>query len=75
MTQKIKFGQVYLSKPSTNEADGESLNLSPKEARMRNRTYAGALYADVKRTSVRAGASPLEVTEMYPKVFIGKVRF
>ncbi|GAQ80930.1 DNA-directed RNA polymerase II subunit 2 [Klebsormidium nitens] len=71
----IKFGQVYLSKPSTKEADGETLGLSPKEARLRNRTYAGALYADAKRTSVRVGSSREEPvdTEIYEKVFLGKL--
>lgn len=34
----IKFGQIYLSKPLVTEADNETNNLFPKEARLRNLT-------------------------------------
>ena len=37
---EIKFGQIYLSKPTFVEADGETVVLFPKEARLRNLTYA-----------------------------------
>ncbi len=49
-TQKvfeIKFGQVYLSKPTTVEKDGTVTNMFPHEARLRNLTYAAPLYVDV----------------------------
>lgn len=36
---RIKFGQIYLSKPTMTEADGETCVLFPKEARLRNLTY------------------------------------
>ena len=34
----IKFGQIYLSKPTMVEGDGETAVLFPKEARLRNLT-------------------------------------
>ena len=36
----IHFGQIYLSKPTMTEADGETGLLFPKEARLRNLTCA-----------------------------------
>lgn len=40
---QIEFGQIYLSKPVFVEADGETAVLFPKEARLRNLTYAAPL--------------------------------
>ena len=37
---KVEFGQIYLSKPTMTEADGETCVLFPKEARLRNLTWA-----------------------------------
>ena len=34
----IRFGQIYLSRPTMTEADGETVVLFPKEARLRNLT-------------------------------------
>ena len=34
----VKFEQIYLSKPTITEADGEVQGLFPKEARLRNLT-------------------------------------
>lgn len=34
----INYGQIYLSKPTMTEADGETGVLFPKEARLRNLT-------------------------------------
>lgn len=34
----VNFGQIYLSKPTMTEADGETGLLFPKEARLRNLT-------------------------------------
>ena len=36
----ISWGQIYLSKPTMTEADGETGILFPKEARLRNLTCA-----------------------------------
>ena len=35
---KIEFLQIYLSKPTITESDGETSILFPKEARLRNLT-------------------------------------
>lgn len=40
---QIEFGQIYVSKPMYTEADGETAMLFPKEARLRNLTYAAPL--------------------------------
>lgn len=78
----VKFGQVYLSKPTMTEADGETAVLFPREARLRSLTYAAPLYVDVQKTTRTAGAAgedggpgaedEVEV-EDYPKVFVGEV--
>lgn len=40
---QIEFSQIYLSKPVWTEANGETAVLFPKEARLRNLTYAAPL--------------------------------
>ncbi|KAJ3223345.1 DNA-dependent RNA polymerase II [Clydaea vesicula] len=45
----IKFGQIYLSKPSSRESDGSSLYMMPSDARLRNLTYSAPLFVDVKK--------------------------
>ena len=50
---EIKFGQVYLSKPTTVEKDGTVTNMFPHEARLRNLTYAAPLYVDVTMNEYR----------------------
>ncbi|GHP02192.1 DNA-dependent RNA polymerase II [Pycnococcus provasolii] len=46
---KVRFGQIYLSKPMMVEADGDTSTLFPKEARLRNLTYAAPLYLDMTK--------------------------
>ncbi|KAI3840599.1 hypothetical protein MKX03_004611 [Papaver bracteatum] len=72
---KIKFGQIYVSKPIMTEADGETATLFPRAARLRNLTYSSPLYVDVTKEIVQRGHDCEEVTgtEELPKVFIGKV--
>ncbi|KAH9624453.1 hypothetical protein KSS87_008143 [Heliosperma pusillum] len=72
---KIKFGQIYLSKPMMTESDGETATLFPKAARLRNLTYSAPLYVDVIKRVIKKGHDGEEVTETQelPKVFIGKV--
>eukprot|EP00884_Botryococcus_braunii_P011399 jgi/Botrbrau1/2025/Bobra.0047s0009.1 len=72
---RIKFGQIYLSKPTMTEADGETCVLFPKEARLRNLTYAAPLYVDMSK-SVVVQTPEGEVEEEkqdYEKIFIGEV--
>ena len=47
----IKFGQIYLSKPTWVEPDQTTSAMFPNEARLRNLTYAAPLYLDVSRTT------------------------
>jgi DNA-directed RNA polymerase II subunit RPB2 len=64
---RVQFGQIYISKPTITEADGETNNLFPKEARLRNLSYSGSLYADVVKT---IGDDNVET---FDKVYIGEV--
>ena len=50
---EVKFGQVYLSKPTTVEKDGTVTNMFPHEARLRSLTYAAPLYVDVTMSEYR----------------------
>ncbi|TMW88614.1 hypothetical protein EJD97_018324 [Solanum chilense] len=72
---KIKFTQIYLSRPMMTESDGETNTLFPKAARLRNLTYSSPLYVDVKKEVIKKGHDYEEVTENqeFTKVFIGKV--
>lgn len=72
---KIRFGQIYLSKPMMTESDGESATLFPKAARLRNLTYSAPLYVDVSKKAIMKGHDGEEITETenFDKVFIGKV--
>ncbi|KAG8760675.1 DNA-dependent RNA polymerase II [Serendipita sp. 396] len=44
---KIKFGQVYLTRPSVTEKDGQVGPLFPQEARLRNLTYSATLMVEI----------------------------
>jgi DNA-directed RNA polymerase II subunit RPB2 len=74
-TYEIEFGQIYVSRPMYTEADGETAVLFPKEARLRNLTYAAPLFVDIERrdkTVHSDGSEEVEVTP-YNKIFIGEV--
>jgi len=73
---KISFGQIYLNKqPVITESGGESVNLYPKEARLRNLTYSTPLFVDMTKTvvSVDADGAEQEEVEEIPTMFIGRV--
>ncbi|KAL3090391.1 hypothetical protein niasHS_006843 [Heterodera schachtii] len=67
----LKFGQIYLSKPTHWEKDGAPTPLMPNEARLRNLTYSSPLYVDITKTISREGEE--DQVEQYEKVFIGKI--
>jgi len=71
----VEFGQIYLSKPIFIEADGETAVLFPKEARLRNLTYAAPLYVDIERHDRVVHPDGNEEVEVMPydKVFLGEV--
>uniref|UniRef100_A0A7S0WZH0 DNA-directed RNA polymerase subunit beta n=1 Tax=Chlamydomonas leiostraca TaxID=1034604 RepID=A0A7S0WZH0_9CHLO len=72
---KIKFGQIYLSKPLVTEHDDETQSLFPKEARLRNLTYCAPMYIDIEKVEVtkQEDGEVKEESELYEKVFLAKV--
>jgi len=46
---EIKFGQIYLSRPTVTETDGSVVPVFPQEARLRNLTYSAPLYIEMKK--------------------------
>lgn len=84
---EIKFGQIYLSRPTVTEADGSVVPVFPQEARLRNLTYSAPLYIEMKKRVLIGREDPDSLTgdmiweaeqddnpEDTRKVWIGKVR-
>lgn len=84
---EIKFGQIYLSRPTVTEADGSVVPVFPQEARLRNLTYSAPLYIEMKKRVLVGREDPDSATgdmlweteqddspEDVRKVWIGKVR-
>ncbi|EJD51976.1 DNA-dependent RNA polymerase II second largest subunit [Auricularia subglabra TFB-10046 SS5] len=84
LRHEIKFGQIYLSRPTITEADGSVTPVFPQEARLRNLTYSAPLYVEMRRSRLTGRESmtkpgdydwqrdPNESTTMQ-KIWIGKV--
>ncbi|KAJ2158102.1 DNA-dependent RNA polymerase II, partial [Coemansia sp. RSA 552] len=53
----IAFGQVFISSPFGQEADGSRHFLYPQEARLRNLTYSGALHLQCGHRTLRADSN------------------
>ncbi|TFK94388.1 DNA-dependent RNA polymerase II second largest subunit [Polyporus arcularius HHB13444] len=83
---EIKFGQIYLSRPTVTEADGSVVPVFPQEARLRNLTYSAPLYIEMKKRVLVGREDPDSATgdmlweteqddspEDVRKVWIGKV--
>jgi DNA-directed RNA polymerase II subunit RPB2 len=83
---EIKFGQIYLSRPTVTEADGSVVPVFPQEARLRNLTYSAPLYIEMKKRVLVGREDPdgmpgevvwetehEETPEDTTKVWIGKV--
>jgi len=82
---EIKFGQIYLSRPTVTEGDGSVVPVFPQEARLRNLTYSAPLYIEMKKRVLLGREDPdgtgetiwdveQEDTGEGAKVWIGKVR-
>lgn len=85
---ELKWGQVFLARPTVTEMDGSVVPVFPQEARLRNLTYSSPIYLEVARKFSVAhptgdGAELNWVPELEdkfvegpdnPKVWIGKVR-
>ena len=83
---EIKFGQIYLSRPTVTESDGSVVPVFPQEARLRNLTYSAPLYIEMKKRVMVGREDPDSLTgdmiweqeheetpEDTRKVWIGKV--
>lgn len=81
---EIKFGQIYLSRPTVTEADGSVVPIFPQEARLRNLTYSAPLYIEMRKRvlvgredpdggDVSWEAEQEDSPEDTTKVWIGKV--
>jgi DNA-directed RNA polymerase II subunit RPB2 len=46
---ELRWGQVYLARPTVTEMDGSVVTIFPQEARLRNLTYSSPIYLDVAR--------------------------
>lgn len=75
----IKFGQIFISKPTMTETDGSPQAMLPNEARLRNLTYSAPLYVDMTKTEIQTGpdGEEIEAEEDEDKnpgrIFVGKV--
>eukprot|EP00123_Amoebidium_parasiticum_P018024 comp24071_c0_seq1/m.43307 comp24071_c0_seq1/g.43307 ORF comp24071_c0_seq1/g.43307 comp24071_c0_seq1/m.43307 type:complete len:1218 (-) comp24071_c0_seq1:728-4381(-) len=69
----IKFGQVYVSRPTIAEEDGTLTPITPNEARLRNLVYASQLYVRVTKTQYVGGDEKDAHEEEFPKAPLGKV--
>ncbi|XP_065317316.1 DNA-directed RNA polymerase II subunit RPB2-like isoform X2 [Gordionus sp. m RMFG-2023] len=67
----LKFGQIYLSKPTHWEKDGAPSHMMPNEARLRNLTYSAPLYVDITKRVEKNGEEVVET--QHQKTFIGKI--
>ena len=83
---EIKFGQIYLSRPTVTEAAGVVVPVFPQEARLRNLTYSAPLYIEMKKRVLVGREDPDSATgdmlweteqedssKDVTKVWIGKV--
>ncbi|KAF8516141.1 DNA-dependent RNA polymerase II second largest subunit [Hysterangium stoloniferum] len=82
---EIKFGQIYLSRPTVTEADGSVVPVFPQEARLRNLTYSAPLYIEMNKRVLIGHEDPSKpfgdmdfrpegpADEGMTKVWIGKV--
>jgi DNA-directed RNA polymerase II subunit RPB2 len=62
----LSFGQVYLSRPTSTEADGTLRRITPNEARLRGLTYAAQAHIDVTKTE--NDGEPITI-----KAFLGEI--
>lgn len=67
----VKLEQLYLSRPTHWEKDGETRPVMPNEARLRNLTYAAPIFVDILKKVIQPDGSE-EKTEL-KQAYIGKV--
>lgn len=73
----IKFEHIHISHPVIYEADGESRELFPHEARLRSLTYAAPIFANVSFRKIyldenkKPNVSIPEESKSYPQILLG----
>lgn len=67
----VKFEQIYLSRPTHWEKDGQTAPMMPNEARLRNLTYSAPIYVDITQKIIQPNGS--EEKRDHMKTYIGKV--
>lgn len=71
---RIKFGQIFFSKPTFSEVDGDMTKLFPREARLRNLTYSAPLFINItKIETITNELGAIEREEVSEKIFVGEV--
>lgn len=68
-----KFGQVHFNKPTQDEPDGTTRMLTPREARLRNTSYAAPVFVDIIQEVYQLnedGSRTLEQEDTFNKVFL-----
>mmetsp|Transcript_33024 Transcript_33024/g.85008 ORF Transcript_33024/g.85008 Transcript_33024/m.85008 type:complete len:1184 (-) Transcript_33024:53-3604(-) len=72
---KWKFGQLHFNKPTQDDPDGTSRMLTPREARLRNLSYAAPVFIDIIQEiyHINEDLTRTLVSEsVYKKVFLMK---
>jgi DNA-directed RNA polymerase II subunit RPB2 len=59
---ELRFGQIYLSRPTITEADGSVVPVFPQEARLRNLTYSAPLYIEMTKRVLVGQVDPNSAT-------------
>ena len=59
---ELKFGQIYLSRPTITEADGSVVPVFPQKARLRNLTYSAPLYIEMTKRVLVGQVDPNSAT-------------
>jgi len=70
---KWRFGQLHFNKPTQDEPDGTTRMLTPREARLRNTSYAAPVYVDIIQEVYQLnedGSRTLEQEDTFNKVFL-----
>ena len=71
----VRFGQIYITNPITEGGPNmsETVPLFPREARLRNLTYATPLYVDVTKTKYEADGETIIEQEEHKQTYIGDI--
>eukprot|EP00440_Ansanella_granifera_P056080 gb/GFBE01060784.1/.p1 GENE.gb/GFBE01060784.1/~~gb/GFBE01060784.1/.p1 ORF type:complete len:1181 (+),score=300.96 gb/GFBE01060784.1/:1-3543(+) len=68
-----RFGQLHFNKPTQNETDGTVGMLTPREARLRNLSYAAPVFVDIIQSVYQLnedGSRTLKSEDNYTKIFL-----